>query len=126
MGELTLARPDKIKAQPRPIRLYAYVTEEEHRQIREAADLAGMKVSVFIRQVALAQQIRPAKSRQAQELVQTLSKMGADLNRVGNNLNQLAHQANAAGYETERIHYEETLDEIKAVTANIIAVIKGI
>lgn len=119
-----MARPDKIKNQPRPVRLYAYATEEEERQIREAADLAGMKVSVFMRQVALAQQIRPAKSRQAQELITTLSKLGADLNRVGNNLNQLAHQANAAGYETERIRYEHTLAEIETTTQQIVETIK--
>ena len=119
-----MARPDKIKNQPRPIRLYAYATEDEERQIREAADLAGMKISVFMRQVALAQQIRPAKSRQAQELITALSKLGVDLNRVGNNLNQLAHQANAAGYDPERIKYEQTLSDVEAATQQIVETIK--
>lgn len=96
-----MARPGKIQKQPRPIRLYAYVSETEEAQIKEAADLVDLKLSVYLRMVALSQQIRPAKSRQAQELVQTLNKLGADLNRVGNNINQLAHAANIDNFPKE-------------------------
>lgn len=98
-----MARPKKIEKQPRPIRLYVYVSEEEQARIMEAADLVDMKVSVYLRMVALSQQIRPAKSRQAQELVQTLGRLGADLNRVGNNINQLAHAANIENFPKEHV-----------------------
>ena len=125
MGELTVARPDKIKSQPRPIRLYAYVNEAEESQIREAADLAGLKVSIFMRQVALAQQIRPARSRQAQELVKTLSLLGADLNRVGNNINQLAYQANIENFPKEQ-ELVEAKAELDAVVRQIVDAIKEI
>ncbi|UTW59524.1 plasmid mobilization relaxosome protein MobC [Kordiimonas sp. SCSIO 12603] len=121
-----MAKPSKIKAQPRPIRLYTYVTAEEEERIKEAADLADLKVSVFLRHIALAQQIRPARSRQVKELVTVFSKLGADLNRVGNNLNQLAHQANAAGYDDKRIHYEHTLTEVKTAVGEIIEAIREV
>lgn len=111
-----MARPGKIEKQPRPIRLYVYVNEDEHRQIKEAADLTDLKLSVYLRMVALSQQIRPAKSRQAQELIQQLSKLGADLNRVGNNINQLAHAANI-----ENFPKEHELLEVKAVLKGVLA-----
>lgn len=34
-----MARPNKIKYQPRPIRLYTYVNQNEESQIKEAADM---------------------------------------------------------------------------------------
>lgn len=121
-----MARPNKIKKQPRPIRLYTYVTIDEESQVKEAADMADLRVSVFLRNLALAQQIRPAKSRQSQELITTLSKLGAELNRVGNNINQLAHQANMAGYDPERIIYEGHAEELQAVLSNIVEAIKEV
>ena len=121
-----MARPDKIQDQPRPVRLYTYVTEEEEKRIKEAANQAGIKVSVFLRKVALAQQIRPARSRQAQDLIAVLNTLGASLNRVGNNVNQLAHQANASGYDIERAKLEGTLDELHAALQGIIGAIKKV
>ena len=121
-----MARPKKIQSQPRPNRLYVYVNEDEKAKIQEAADLASTRISVFLRMVALAQQIRPAKSRQSQELIQTLSKLGADLNRVGNNINQLARAANIAGYEPEQIRFEDTLDQIEDTVWHITEAIKGV
>lgn len=122
-----MAKPNKIKNQPRPIRLYTYVNEDEERQIKEAADLADLRVSVFLRKLALAQQIRPAKSRQAQELIATLNKLGADLNRTGNNLNQIAHQVNAAGFDPRKIdHLEDTLKNVKEAVQSIIVEIKKV
>ena len=118
-----MAKPNKIKQQPRPVRLYTYVTQEEEGQVKEAADLANLKVSVFLRKVALAQQIRPARSRQTQELVVTLGKLGTELNRVGNNLNQLAHQANMENFPKEEALLESKA-ELDAVVASIAQAIK--
>jgi len=120
-----MARPGKIQKQPRPIRLYVYVNEHEEAQIKEAADMVDLRVSVFLRQVALAQQIRPAKSRQSQQLIQTLGKLGADLNRVGNNINQLAHAANIENFpkEHELLEAKATLD---TVLGQITAAIKEV
>ena len=109
----------------RPIRLYTYVNDEEHTQVKEAADMTGLRVSVFLRQLALAQQIRPAKSRQSQGLIQTLSKLGAELNRVGNNLNQLAHAANIENFPKEHVLLDAKA-ELDAVLSHITAAIKEI
>lgn len=98
-----MARPKKIQAQPRPNRLYVYFTDDELTQVQEAADMTGLRISVYLRQLALAQQIRPAKSRQSKELIQRLNKLGADLNRVGNNINQLAHAANMEKFPKEHV-----------------------
>ncbi|MFC3052289.1 plasmid mobilization protein [Kordiimonas pumila] len=119
-----MARPGKIQAQPRPNRLYVYFTDDELKQVQEAADMTGLRISVYLRQLALAQQIRPAKSRQSKELIQTLSKLGADLNRVGNNINQLAHAANMAGYDPERIFFEDALSELQGTVNQITDAIK--
>lgn len=109
-----MARPGKIQTQPRPIRLYTYVNGEEEAQIKEAADMADLRISIFLRKLALAQQIRPAKSRQSQELIQTLNKLGAELNRVGNNINQLAHAANIENFpkEDEILNAKAELDNV--------------
>ena len=88
--------------------------------------MVDMRISVFLRQIALAQQIRPAKSRQSQRLIQALSKIGADLNRVGNNINQLARAANTAGYDPEQIRLEATLDEIENTVWHVTEVIKEV
>jgi hypothetical protein len=118
-----MVRPDKIKAQPRPNRLYIYVTDAEKLKLQEAADMTDLPLSVFIRHVALAQQIRPAKSRQSQQLIQTLSKLGADLNRVGNNINQLAHAAHLEKFPEEAILLEAKAD-LSFVLSMITAAIK--
>ena len=120
-----MARPNKISKQPRPIRLYTYVNNEEESQIKEAADMADLRVSVFLRKLALAQQIRPAKSRQSQELITTLSKLGTELNRVGNNINQLAHQANMEHFPKEEIIHESKAN-LDAVLARIVEAIKEV
>ena len=120
-----MARPRKIQKQPRPIRLYTYVNETEESQIKEAADMADLRVSVFLRKLALAQQIRPAKSRQNQELITTLSKLGAELNRVGNNINQLAHQANMDNFPTEEI-IQNSKTNLDTVLDRIVKAIKEV
>jgi len=120
-----MARPKKIQAQPRPIRLYTYVNAEEEAQVKEAADMADLRISVFLRKLALAQQIRPAKSRQSQELIQTLSKLGVELNRVGNNVNQLAHAANLENFPKEHVLLDAKA-ELDNVLGYITAAIKEI
>lgn len=122
---MTMARPSKIQKQPRPIRLYTYVNQTEESQIKEAADMADLRVSVFLRKLALAQQIRPAKSRQSQELILALSKLGTELNRVGNNINQLAHQANMDNFPTEEI-IENSKANLDTVLARIVEAIKEV
>lgn len=76
--------------------------------------MADLRISVFLRKLALAQQIRPAKSRQSQELIQTLNKLGAEMNRVGNNINQLAHAANMEKFPKEHVLLDAkaSLDEV--------------
>lgn len=120
-----MARPSKIEKQPRPIRLYTYVNSAEESQIKEAADMADLRVSVFLRTLALAQQIRPAKSRQSQELINTLSKLGTELNRVGNNINQLAHQANMDNFPKAEV-IQNSKTDLDTVLAQIVKAIKEV
>ena len=93
-----MVKPGKIRNQPRSERLNIYFTKEELAQIKENADQSGLPVSVMVRKIALAQQIRPARSRASQELISTLNKLGGELNKVGSNLNQLARQADSDEY----------------------------
>ncbi len=120
-----MARPQKIQAQPRANRLYIYLSDDELAKVNEAADMADLRISVFLRSLALAQQIRPAKSRQSKELIQTLNKLGADLNRVGNNINQLAHAANIENFPKEHMLLEAK-SELDTVLTEITTAIKEI
>lgn len=120
-----MVRPSKTKHQPRAHRLNVYFTEAELAQVKEASDQAGIPASVLLRKLALAQQIRPARSRSSQELITTLNKLGGELNKVGSNLNQLVKEANS-GRRPDETSILHVLDDVKAGVEVIVLAIKRV
>lgn len=121
-----MVRPTKIKNQPRNVRKNVYFTQEEYVQVEMAAAQAGMLISVFLRDAALAREIRPARALHAQELVRELHRLGVDLNRIGNNLNQLARHANTYGSESSVAGINQNLNNLEMVIAAIVDAIKKV
>ena len=93
-------------------RLTIYLTSDEIARIREAADLAGMTVSAFVRGAALGTQVRAKPTRARSALIRELSA-------VGNNLNQLARRANAGRMPVEA-EIRRSLDEVLAVIRRLL------
>lgn len=65
-------------------------TDEEYAALKGKADIAGMKMEPFVRQLVEGCTIKP---RPPDSYVRLSQQVAA----VGNNLNQLAHIANATG-----------------------------
>ena len=65
-------------------------TDEEYAALKGKADIAGMKMEPFVRQLVEGYTIKP---RPPDSYVRLSQQVAA----VGNNLNQLAHIANATG-----------------------------
>ena len=65
-------------------------TDEEYAALKGKADIAGMKMEPFVRQLVEGYTIKP---RPPDSYVRLSQQVAA----IGNNLNQLAHIANATG-----------------------------
>ena len=120
-----MPRPRKQTAEKRDKRVYVYFSDAELKDVQETADQTGERISVLLRKLALAMEIRPKRSRQADNLVSELHRLGVNLNRVGNNLNQLAYHANADEMPAERsiLH---VLSAVRFAVDEIVSAIKRI
>ena len=65
-------------------------TDEEYAALKGKADIAGMKMEPFVRQLVEGYTIKPRPPDSYVRLSQQVAT-------IGNNLNQLAHIANATG-----------------------------
>jgi hypothetical protein len=82
-----MARPTKIKEEKRTYRKEILFTEEELKQLEDAANESGLNISDFIRFKtlnALPRRRRPSPERAM--LIQSLGELG----RMGNNINSMA------------------------------------
>jgi len=97
----------------RSIKVTTYVTEAEFVLMHEAAEIAGMTLSAFVRTAAMGSRPKAKPSRVRAKLIRQLAA-------IGNNLNQLARHANAGRLpEGESIlhtlsHVMETIRRVKA------------
>ena len=121
-----MVKPSRLKNQPRSVRKQTYLTEEEAKRFEAIVAQSGLRESVFLRSVALAIPIRPQRSRQAEELVRELSKLGADLNRVGSNINQLSRHANTHEQIVDVRGLETSLNELRSAVSEIVEAIKKV
>lgn len=83
-----MARPTKPAKEKRRHKAKVCLSDQELAQIREAANLAGMEISPFLRQAGLGVKIRAKPSRQANAIIRQLAA-------IGNNLNQGMKLANS-------------------------------
>lgn len=82
-----------------------WMNEAEHKHLKAQAQLAGMGIDPFIRNLVAGTQLRP---RPPDEYAALLRELAA----IGNNINQIAHWANAQ----KSIHEAEIVEA--AVLAN--------
>lgn len=71
-----------------------WMSEQEYRHLKKQADMAGMKVDPFIRNLVTGVQLRPRPPDAYAALLRELSA-------IGNNVNQIAYWANARGSISE-------------------------
>lgn len=73
----------------RTLRLYVRVTEQELKDIKNKAELAGMSVSEFARQQLSNGQVVAAPSVGFIETIRELKRIGSNLNQIARKLNAL-------------------------------------
>ena len=76
----------KIRSKKISIRL----SEKEYTHLKEQADLAGLKIEPFLRNLISGVKMKPRPKEEWAELIRQMSA-------VGNNINQIAHRANIHG-----------------------------
>ena len=76
----------KIRSKKISIRL----SEKEYLYLKEQADLAGLKIEPFLRNLISGVKMKPRPKEEWAELIRQVSA-------VGNNINQIAHRANIHG-----------------------------
>ena len=69
------------------------LSENEHRMLRERADMIGLSLGGFVRKVALGK-AGPRSKRQPTAPRDELRRLKGELGRIGNNLNQIAFGLN--------------------------------
>ena len=67
-----------------------WMNEQEYRHLKRQAELAGMGIDPFIRNLVAGIELRPKPPEEYAALLRELSA-------IGNNINQLAYWANARG-----------------------------
>ena len=106
-----MARPKKNEHEKRTMRLPACrVTPAERILIEDKATLAEMRISDFMRVLALTEEVKPRKTKLEGSFL-------VELNRIGNNVNQLAHAANIGRNDPALI--QTSLSELRELMAKI-------
>jgi uncharacterized protein (DUF1778 family) len=86
-----MARPQKHSAEKRTYMIRVRLTDNEKKQLKEAADIAGFTLSDHVRVKAIASLPRHRKANpERAALIRSL----ADLGKIGSNLNQIARAIN--------------------------------
>lgn len=80
-----------MRTRPHPVSLW--LTDQEYEHLKRQAEITGLKVDPFIRQLIMGVNLRPRPP-------DTYAALLHELSAIGNNINQLAHQANARGGAT--------------------------
>ena len=72
----------------RPKHISVWMNDTEYQHLRRQAELAGMKVDPFIRNLIMGVELHPRPPDTSKAILRELSA-------IGNNVNQIAHWANA-------------------------------
>lgn len=67
-----------------------WLTDQEHQHLKTQAEISGLGIDPFIRQLIMGVNLRPRPP-------DTYAALLRELSAIGNNINQLAHHANARG-----------------------------
>ena len=71
-------------------RVSVRLSEKEYLYLKEQADLVGLKIEPFLRNLISGVKMKPRPQKEWAELIRQISA-------VGNNINQIAHRANIHG-----------------------------
>lgn len=93
------------------------LTENEHRMLRERADMIGLSLGGFVRKRALGK-AGPRSKRQASADRHELRRLKGELGRVGNNINQIAYALNS-GEELLPNELEDAIAELAEINGLI-------
>ena len=93
----------KIRSKKISIRL----SEKEYAHLKEQADLVGLKIEPFLRNLISGIKMKPRPQEEWAELIRQISA-------VGNNINQIAHRANIHGLTDKQtlLAVKESLDKL--------------
>lgn len=93
----------KIRSKKISIRL----SEKEYLHLKEQADLVGLKIEPFLRNLISGVKMKPRPQEEWAELIRQVSS-------VGNNINQIAHRANIHGLTDKQtlLAVKESLDKL--------------
>lgn len=93
----------KIRSKKISIRL----SEKEYAHLKEQADLAGLKIEPFLRNLITGVKMKPRSQEEWAELIRQMSA-------VGNNLNQITNRANIHGLTDKQtlLAVKESLDKL--------------
>ena len=100
--------------------LRAWVTPAEHKEVETAAALEGAALSEYVRECCL-------RRRGSAPVVAGTRRnpdakaLAMELQAIGNNVNQLARVANQTGEIRRAEQLDETLSDVKAAIAKVIA-----
>lgn len=83
--------------------IWVYVTNDEHRQIMDSAEKAGLSLSTFGKRVLLG---TPVESKVDARAVLALVKVNADMGRVGGLLKLWLSHPDQHAYEARRLLHE--------------------
>lgn len=107
-----MARPVKPENEKRLHIQKVCLSNDELAQIKQAAELAGMELSPFLRQAGLGVRIRIKPSRRTGELIRQLAA-------IGNNLNQGMRLANSKRDIRTYKDLQQTLRQVIAAVKRV-------
>ena len=83
------------------------LSEKEYLYLKEQADLVGLKIEPFLRNLISGVKMKPRPQEEWAELIRQMSA-------VGNNINQIAHRANIHGLTDKQtlLAVKESLDKL--------------
>ena len=83
------------------------LSEKEYAHLKEQADLAGLKIEPFLRNLISGVKMKPRPQEEWAEIIRQISA-------VGNNINQIAHRANIHGLTDKQtlLAVKESLDKL--------------
>ena len=88
-------------------RVSVRLSEKEYLYLKEQADLVGLKIEPFLRNLISGVKMKPRPKEEWAELIRQMSA-------IGNNINQIAHRANIHGLTDKQtlLAVKKSLDKL--------------
>jgi len=100
--------------------LRVQLTPSQRQELGTAAAASGARISDYAREQLFRKGGQPVVAAGVRRNPEAKALLD-ELRRIGNNLNQLSHQANAAGMIAEQRELYQTITQLKAAMARVLA-----